>query len=969
MTIFLALPLVLLFQNCSSSYDDSTSLAQQGLNEKALHVLKSNCATCHSGDHPQSPPQNILDTQTLIDQGYIVPGQPESSGVYTSLFANMPLGRAPLSEEDKSLIRAWILAMGDDGTPPAQLIIGDGAAFDFGSVQSGSSGQHTFVVENVGKKAAIGLAGSGLHSPFSFSGGAFPGSGGTCGALLQPGSTCTFVVSFLPPSAGSFNDDIEIIYADGPAPTGQIRTAKSVIRGQGSGSDVAILQLSDAPAFAFGLVETTLVAAKTFTLTNTGAANATSITAAPLGSPFRYKGGVYPGTGATCAATLPAGGSCTLNVEFAPTRSGPFTGNLVLHYSGPTSQSASVDLTGTGAGAGSPIYYSTVRAILNSSCTTCHDADWGSTYESLLAFKSGAETSAAIVPGSISSRFIARITGTSGGKPQMGVPPRGSLSPENRQTIVDWIVGGALNDPAMPPAVLAISDGPTYDFGSVIIGSAAEHTFKLRNTGEATATGISALNLAQPFMFKGGLFPGTGGNCSDTLAKGASCNIVVRFAPSSPEVSNANLRINYFNGQSNAFGRRSVSGTGVGLPVAVLSLSPSSHDFGPRALTTSINQVFALTNLGSAPATNLSVLALSAPYSLSGSTCTTTLAAGASCQLTVKFNPTEAGEFSSNLTVNYHNQASWQSIASTVTGIGVGGEPVYYSEVRQILNESSCNSCHSSHWGTSYAGLLNFKVPGRSSPAITAGDLGSRFIQYITNPPPGKPKMGDGAYGSLTSGKVQTIINWIANGAPDDPVGTITQEFRPLSGDRHYLGSVLHKVFGDTGPRVRAFSRTVFERGDLFGGACYAEDMAYLSEDSSGRRSQIYVGDDACRDKMSEESALAAETVPDSSSVSESTRQAACMRLTERTDNIVFALNGVGLDGTSPFNAANVSRVLFQFKPGTSPRTEAIEALLAVGNGALSDPLVQATPGRTKSFEGWRFIILSVCLSPSWISL
>ena len=37
-----------------------------------------------------------------------------------------------------------------------------------------------------------------------------------------------------------------------------------------------------------------------------------------LSAPFSYKGGTYPGTGGTCAATLAAAGTCTVVVTYAP---------------------------------------------------------------------------------------------------------------------------------------------------------------------------------------------------------------------------------------------------------------------------------------------------------------------------------------------------------------------------------------------------------------------------------------------------------------------------------------------------------------------------------------------------------------------------------------------------------------------------------------------------------------------------
>src|SRR5690606_16779633 len=82
-------------------------------------------------------------------------------------------------------------------------------------------------------------------------------------------------------------------------------------------------------------------------------------------------------------------------------------------------------------------------------------------------------------------------------------------------------------------ALLSISDGPTYDFGPRALTSVAEHTFVVTNTGSIAASSLEASPLSSPFSFKGGTYPGAGGNCGLTLAPSASCNLVVTFSPTS----------------------------------------------------------------------------------------------------------------------------------------------------------------------------------------------------------------------------------------------------------------------------------------------------------------------------------------------------------------------------------------------------------------------------------------------------
>ena len=55
------------------------------------------------------------------------------------------------------------------------------------------------------------------------------------------------------------------------------------------------------------------------------------------------------------------------------------------------------------------------------------------------------------------------------------------------------------------PAVLAVSDGATYNFGSQVIASTTDKTFTVTNSGEVSASGLSGSGLSSPYTFKGGV--------------------------------------------------------------------------------------------------------------------------------------------------------------------------------------------------------------------------------------------------------------------------------------------------------------------------------------------------------------------------------------------------------------------------------------------------------------------------------
>jgi hypothetical protein len=81
---------------------------------------------------------------------------------------------------------------------------------------------------------------------------------------------------------------------------------------------------------------------------------------------------------------------------------------------------------------------------------------------------------------------------------------------------------GDPGDPGVPE--LVIDEAPTFDFGSVNLGMTVSDGITLRNVGNAPATGILT-NVALPFEFRGGLFPGASGTCADQLDPDDSCTL------------------------------------------------------------------------------------------------------------------------------------------------------------------------------------------------------------------------------------------------------------------------------------------------------------------------------------------------------------------------------------------------------------------------------------------------------------
>jgi hypothetical protein len=112
----------------------------------------------------------------------------------------------------------------------------------------------------------------------------------------------------------------------------------------------AVLEISDGPTFDFGEVTLGEALPHTFTVSNTGEAPATAISAT-LGGAFSFPMGGFPGEGGDCGEVLDAGDACTVVVAFDPAIFGPVTETFELEYDGAQGGDvASIDVTGTGIG-------------------------------------------------------------------------------------------------------------------------------------------------------------------------------------------------------------------------------------------------------------------------------------------------------------------------------------------------------------------------------------------------------------------------------------------------------------------------------------------------------------------------------------------------------------------------------------------------------------------------------------------
>ncbi len=206
----------------------------------------------------------------------------------------------------------------------------------------------------------------------------------------------------------------------------------------------------------------------------------------------------------------------------------------------------------------------------------------------------------------------------------------------------------------------------SLNFGNVQINTAsAAQTITVSNTGNA------ALVLATIAVT--GDFAKSGGTCANggSVAAAANCTILVTFKPTVAGMRTGSLTIT-----DNAAGSRrtiALSGTGTTAPLPTATLLPTKLTFTDQAVnTTSAAQLATLKNTSASATLNISGITIGGTNSVDFAktiTCGATLAAGASCTVSVTFKPTVAALRTASLNVASNSGALATALEGTGTTI------------------------------------------------------------------------------------------------------------------------------------------------------------------------------------------------------------------------------------------------------------------------------------------------------------
>jgi hypothetical protein len=217
----------------------------------------------------------------------------------------------------------------------------------------------------------------------------------------------------------------------------------------------------------------------------------------------------------------------------------------------------------------------------------------------------------------------------------------------------------------MNVGLATVSFSPTaLTFASTVAGSSsAAQVVKLTNTGTAPLTGIAvSFSGASPSVFS------QTNTCGTSVAAGASCNISVTFKPTVAGTFTATVSV----ADSGVGSPQTVALTGTATGTAAVTLSPASLSFGSvNTGSTSAAQTITVNNTGPAALTisSLKVNGTGATDFPTTTTCGTSLAAAASCTISVSFKPAAAGSFTASVSLADSATGSPQTVALTGTGV------------------------------------------------------------------------------------------------------------------------------------------------------------------------------------------------------------------------------------------------------------------------------------------------------------
>ena len=472
-----------------------------------------------------------------------------------------------------------------------------------------------------------------------------------CPSYLPPGNSCSYQVTFTPYSVGLFTSYAQINASVGIVPSYYVN-----LRGTGIGVGAASLTPSTTVLNFQDQVVGTTSNDQYVQIVNTGTVPVTF-------GPESTSGPYIIEYDACKNASVTPGSSCYVYVQFTPTVAGPAEGSLTIKNT--TGSDILVSLTGNGVSSTGDLIFSPTAVVFADTVVGSQSANAYITltnngnasisisrvYDTGTAdFRVTSDSCTVIGPFNSCTVAVAFTPTTPG-------PLSGTI------TIIDTASGSphtvtvSGNGLASTASVTASPSTATFD--DTVVGSSSQvQSFFLFNPGNTPVSASAPVSSLPDFVV-------TYNGCS-TIPANYYCQINVQFRPQSAGAKSGTLTIAH-----------SVAGSPVvinlsGNAVAnVESLEASALTIGfPDTVvsTTSSSQLVYFSNPGNTNV-NVSNVAVSGDFVISGNGCGSIVYAGSYCYVYVQFAPTAAGTRTGTLTIFDDSPGNPHTVSLTGNGL------------------------------------------------------------------------------------------------------------------------------------------------------------------------------------------------------------------------------------------------------------------------------------------------------------
>jgi Big-like domain-containing protein/centrosomal CEP192-like protein/galactose oxidase-like protein len=371
-------------------------------------------------------------------------------------------------------------------------------------------------------------------------------------------------------------------------------------------------------------------------------------------------------------------------------------------------------------------------------------------------------------------------------------------------------------------AVTSVTLTPaTLSFPAQLEGTTSSAmTAKLENVTTATLT-ITKIAATGAFAQSGGTCPLS----PKTLAKGATCTILITFTPTAAGTLTGTLTVT--DSATNSPQTAKLTGSGI----APVSVSPATLSFGKLPLDeTSAPQTVTLTNNQTASVT-FSSIAVTGDFAIASNTCGSSgsvVLGGATCTVGLTFTPTVTGGQSGTLTFEDTASNSPQKVslagngtAAALLSIAVTPNPstILVGAVEQLTatgtysNNTTQNLTNTATWATSptgfatvsTSGVLAGAAAGSITVTATSGSIVGSAAVTVEDPFSATGNLNTARYyhsaNLLTSGLVLVAGGIGPVPGPTGALGELASAelYNPVTGAFAYTGNLVVAREGHTG--------------------------------------------------------------------------------------------------------------------------------------------------------------------------